>query len=94
MPHAYLAIALAGLVPSVLGHTLLNWSVRRVRVHLVSLAILGEPVGASLITWVAFGERPPVHAVLGGAVILGGIGLGFVRRGPRPAAGAPPISEP
>lgn len=94
MPHAYLAIALAGLVPSVLGHTLLNWSVRRVRVHLVSLAILGEPLGASLITWVAFGERPPVHAVLGGAVILAGIGLGFVQRGPRRAAAAPSISEP
>jgi hypothetical protein len=29
---------------------------------------------------VAFGEQPPLHAVFGGAVVLGGIAIGFVRR--------------
>ena len=42
--------------------------------------VLGEPIGSSLITWVAFGEQPPIHAVFGGAIVLVGIGVGFVKR--------------
>jgi drug/metabolite transporter (DMT)-like permease len=75
----YAAMALCALVPSLIGHTLLNWTVRRVRVHLVALAILGEPLGASLLTWIFFAEAPPSHAALGGLVILLGIGVGFTR---------------
>lgn len=75
--HVYLALVLAAVVPSLLGHTLLNWSVRRTPTHLVTLAILGEPVGASLLTWAFFDEVPPAHAILGGAVILAGIFVGF-----------------
>jgi drug/metabolite transporter (DMT)-like permease len=76
----YAAIALSALVGSLLGHTLLNASVRRIPTHLVSLAILGEPVGASLLTWWFFAEQPPAHAAIGGLVILAGIGVGFAGR--------------
>jgi drug/metabolite transporter (DMT)-like permease len=79
-PTDYIAIVGCALVPSIVGHTLLNWTVRRVRVHLVALAGLGEPIGASLLTWLFFAEAPPTHAALGGAVILVGIALGFIRR--------------
>jgi drug/metabolite transporter (DMT)-like permease len=79
-PPVYLAIALAAVVPSLIGHTLLNWAVRRTPAHMVSLAILGEPIGASALTWLFFAEIPPPHAVLGGAVILMGILAGFVPR--------------
>jgi drug/metabolite transporter (DMT)-like permease len=76
---SWAAMAAAAVVPSLVGHTLLNWSVRRTPTHLVSLAILGEPVGATLITWLAFAEVPPVAAAIGGAVILAGIRVGFAR---------------
>ena len=76
---AYLAIAASAIICSVIGHTLLNWTVRRIPAHLVTLAILGEPVGASLLTWGFFAEEPPSHAIIGGVIILGGIALGFVR---------------
>jgi len=78
--HSYLACACAALVASFVGHSLLNAAVRTTPTHLVALAVLGEPIGSSLITWVAFGEQPPVHAVFGGAVVLVGIAIGFVRR--------------
>ncbi|MCX5744755.1 MAG: DMT family transporter [Proteobacteria bacterium] len=78
--HAVLACAGAALVASFVGHSLLNAAVRVTPTHLVALAILGEPIGSSLITWAAFGEQPPIHAVLGGAIVLVGIALGFVRR--------------
>ncbi|HEU4727289.1 MAG TPA: DMT family transporter [Kofleriaceae bacterium] len=83
--HSFVACAGAALFASFIGHSLLNAAVRTAPAHLVALAVLGEPIGSSLITWGAFGEQPPVHAALGGAIVLGGIAVGFVRR---PAAAA------
>lgn len=80
--HSYLACAGAALVASFVGHSLLNAAVRVTPTHLVALAVLGEPIGSSLITWVAFGEQPPIHAVLGGAIVIAGIAIGFVKRAP------------
>lgn len=82
----YFAMSMSALVPSLIGHSLLNHAVRRVPVHLVALAILGEPIGASLLTWLFFAEVPPAHAALGGAVILAGIAIGFTRLGNSPPA--------
>ncbi len=79
--HVYVAVTANAILGSVVGHTLLNWSVRRFPAHLVTLAILGEPVGASLLTWGFFAEQPPLHAAAGGAIILAGIAVGFARSG-------------
>jgi len=80
---SYVAIAASALFASVGGHSLLNQAVRHTPAHLVALAVLGEPVGATLLTWATLGEVPPWTAAAGGAVILVGIGVGFVgRRGP------------
>jgi drug/metabolite transporter (DMT)-like permease len=78
--HSYVACAGAALVASLVGHSLLNAAVRITPTHVVALVTLGEPIGSSLITWAAFGEQPPLHAALGGAIVLGGIAVGFVRR--------------
>ena len=78
--HSYVACAGAALCASFLGHSLLNAAVRTTPTHLVTLAVLGEPVGAALITWAAFGEQPPVHAAFGGAIVLAGIAIGFAKR--------------
>ena len=78
--HAFVASAGAALVASFIGHSLLNAAVRITPTHLVALAILGEPISSSLITWGAFGEQPPAHAAIGGAIVIVGIALGFVRK--------------
>jgi len=78
-----LACVGAALVASVIGHSLLNAAVRTTPTHLVALAVLGEPIGSSLITWAAFGEQPPIHAAIGGAIVLVGIAIGFIRRAQR-----------
>jgi drug/metabolite transporter (DMT)-like permease len=57
--------------------------VRTTPTHLVALAVLGEPIGGSLIAWAAFGEQPPLHAAVGGAIVLAGIAAGFAPRAPR-----------
>jgi drug/metabolite transporter (DMT)-like permease len=86
---SYVACAGAALFASFIGHSLLNAAVRTTPTHLVALAMLGEPIGSSLIAWSAFGEQPPVHAVIGGAIVLAGIAVGVVRR--QAAAAAAPI---
>ena len=77
---SYLGCLGAAVVASVIGHSLLNAAVRATPTHLVALAVLGEPIASSLITWAAFGEQPPVYAAIGGAIVLAGIAVGFVRR--------------
>jgi drug/metabolite transporter (DMT)-like permease len=78
--HSYVACAGAAAIASLIGHSLLNAAVRVTPAHVVSLVMLGEPIGSSLITWLAFGEQPPLHAALGGAIVLAGIAIGFIRR--------------
>ena len=77
---SYVACAGAAVCASLVGHGLLNAAVRVTPTHLVALAVLGEPIGSSLLTWAAFGEQPPLHAAAGGAIVLAGIALGFARR--------------
>ena len=71
-------VALAA-IPSLGGHGLLNYAVRRAPSYVVSLAILGEPVGAALLAWPVFGELPTARALWGGSLILGGVALGALR---------------
>ncbi len=69
-----LFLALA-VVPMVIGHTLLNWALKHVTAPVVATAILGEPVGATVLALLVLGEVPPAVTVLGGAIVLAGIGL-------------------
>ncbi|MEO0408363.1 MAG: DMT family transporter [Cyanobacteria bacterium P01_A01_bin.135] len=68
-------IAMMALVPQLLGHTSLNWAVRHVSPTLVTLVILLEPVGASLLGYLAFGEVPGLRVVLGAGVVLAGVAI-------------------
>jgi drug/metabolite transporter (DMT)-like permease len=74
------AIVYLGLVPGVVGHGLLNWAVRSVPVHVVALAILFEPVGATVLTVLVLGHGVEVGEALGGGVLLLGVALGLPRR--------------
>jgi drug/metabolite transporter (DMT)-like permease len=75
-PGTLLWLVLLAAIPSFAGHGLLNYAVRRAPSFIVSLAILGEPLGATLLAWPVLGEIPSGRAVLGGALILVGVALG------------------
>jgi drug/metabolite transporter (DMT)-like permease len=80
--------ALMAIVPHLLGHGTLNWAVRRLRAYLVNLAVLGEPVLASLYAFLVFGEAPPPTVYPGALLIGAGVALAFreaARRPPPPA---------
>jgi len=63
------------VLPTILGHTVFNWALRYVRAAVVSVSVLGEPVGASILAYFIFGEVPGVLQLMGGAVIIGGLSL-------------------
>ena len=79
-PTTYLMLVLLALVPQLIGHTSINLAVRLIPVIFVSVAILGEPVGATLLGSLILGEIPTANEIVGGLFILGGIFLVMRRR--------------
>ena len=54
------------------GHRVLNWALKYFKAGVVSVAMLGEPLGAALWAFLLFGEQPGLTVLLGGLVILAG----------------------
>ncbi|MES3517081.1 MAG: DMT family transporter [Natronomonas sp.] len=61
--------------PGLLGHTVVNWVLEHVESSVVSVALLGEPIGAALLALFLLAEVPTATTVVGGAVVLVGIYL-------------------
>lgn len=86
-PHLWLAFLLMAIIPTTLGHTLVQSILDRVRPGVISIALLGEPIGAALLAWLVLGQVPSATDVLGGVVTLAGIALALWPTG-EPAAAA------
>jgi drug/metabolite transporter (DMT)-like permease len=69
----YLMMGLLAVVPQLIGHSSLNLAARLVPVTVVSVAILGEPVGATLLGYLILNEAPKASEIIGGLLILAGI---------------------
>ena len=61
--------------PQFLGHSVVNRVLRTTSATIVSVAILFEIVGATLLAWLAFGETPPAGAYPAALLIAAGIVL-------------------
>ncbi len=72
-PRAYVMMVLLGLVPSLIGHTSINFVLRYLRSYVVSVAMLGEPVAATILAFFFIREIPERLEVVGCAVMLFGI---------------------
>ncbi len=97
----WLVIAAMVLGPQLAGHTVLNLLLDRLGSLTVSLSLLAEPVGASVLSWLLLDELPPAGAWVGAPLVLGAL-LVHLRWSSRPDAGlralghhapAPPISR-
>jgi drug/metabolite transporter (DMT)-like permease len=88
----FLALA-AG--PMLVGHTGVNYALRYLPAYVANLALLGEPIGATLLAWLLPGirEQPSIQLVAGGTLVLLGIGLGFLRPGGKSSRPDPPWPE-
>ncbi|MCM3758630.1 DMT family transporter [Sporosarcina aquimarina] len=75
-PHSqsdWMWFVLLALIPNLLGHTLFNWAIRWVSTNAISIAILFEPVGASILAYYIFKESLSTAQIIGGIVVLLGI---------------------
>ena len=78
----YLMLVLLAIGPQLIGHSSFNLAVRLIPVTFVSVAILGEPVGATLLGLLILGEVPTAIEMAGGILVLIGI-FTVLRRTPR-----------
>lgn len=74
-PREYMLFAALALAPTLLGHTLFNWALKKVGASLVSMLFLGEPLGATFLAFIILREAPSPLQILGGLIILAGLYL-------------------
>jgi len=80
------------LVPTIFGHTMFNYALKKVPAHVISTSVLGEPVGASILAYLLLpGEVPGAWIIVGGGLVVVGLyvvlALGYKEV-------APPVVEP
>lgn len=68
----FLAMAIG---PGILGHTLINWTLKYVESTVVSVSLLAEPLGSAFLGLLVFFEVPGLFTILGGTIVLAGIVL-------------------
>ena len=76
-PRELAIFAALAVGPMMLGHTGMNWALGHLPAYVVSLTVLGEPVGATILAAIipGIGEVPSMLTLLGGSIILAGIVL-------------------
>jgi drug/metabolite transporter (DMT)-like permease len=72
-PITYLWLILLALVPQLLGHSIFNWSLKYIPASLVSVTLLGEPVGSTILAYFLLQQQPGWVKIGGALLILAGI---------------------
>ncbi len=72
--HWWVFLALA-IFPTFFGHTLFNWALKWVSASTISMAVVFEPIGASILAYFILGESLTWSQLLGGTIVLFGLFL-------------------
>ncbi len=76
----YGLFVLMAIVPTILGHTFYNYALKYVKAQIVSVSLLGEPIGSSILAYILLSEPAPRLTIIGGCLILPGIYLAYIGR--------------
>jgi drug/metabolite transporter (DMT)-like permease len=90
-PSTWGFLAALAVGPMLMGHTSFNWALEHVRAYVVSVVVLLEPLGATVLAVLVLGrgEVPSWNTAAGGLTVLAGVWLSLRgRRARRGAAGA------
>lgn len=79
-PREWGIFLLLAIVPTLFGHYLFNWLMKYLSASVVSMAVLGEPVFASLLAWLLLKESLSPLQLSAGVLILLGVWI-FIRYG-------------
>jgi drug/metabolite transporter (DMT)-like permease len=80
-PMIYLWFILLALLPQLLAHSTYNWALRYLPAAVVSLTLLGEPVGSTILAYFFLAEIPTLLRLVGAVMIL--VGLAIVAINPK-----------
>jgi len=83
---AWLAIVALTAGPQLLGHSLLNYTLRRISATTLSVLMLLEVPGAALLGWVLVDQVPALRSLPGLVVLVAGVGIAVLGSGRRRAA--------
>jgi drug/metabolite transporter (DMT)-like permease len=87
---AILACIALAVVCTIGGHTVFNWTLRRLPASTVSLSFLCEAPLAALLALVVLGQRPALATLVGGILILSGLAVSLRGASPAVYPAAPP----
>ena len=73
---------LLALGPQLLGHTSYNYALKYVSATFVTVTLLAEPIGATLLAIPLLSQVPSPARIVGGACILAGIVLAAIGNPP------------
>jgi drug/metabolite transporter (DMT)-like permease len=73
----YAIFVLLALVPQLIGHTAINRSLGYLPAATVAVAILGEPVGATILGAIFLDETPTALQLIGALLVLAGVYAGL-----------------
>ncbi|ELY88199.1 hypothetical protein C483_15841 [Natrialba hulunbeirensis JCM 10989] len=79
-PREWLLFLGMAIGPGIFGHTIVNWVLKHLESVVVSVAWLGEPVGATLLALALLREVPDAITVVGGLIVLAGIYVTTIER--------------
>ncbi|WP_178381933.1 DMT family transporter [Paenibacillus sp. P32E] len=74
-PREWGIFVLLAVVPTVFGHILFNWLLQYASATTVSMNILGEPVGASILAFLLLGEQLTGLQWSGGVLVMSGLAV-------------------
>ena len=69
----WLMLLLLAIFPQIIGHSLMNWSLRHVSPTMVTVSNLAEPIFATILAYFVLAETPTPVKAIGGMLVLGGI---------------------
>lgn len=85
-PINWLWFLLAALGPQLLGHSSFNWGLKHWPASRISMLIITEPVGATILAYLILNQVPSWYEIAGGMLIMAGVYLSL-RNGGRSAEG-------
>lgn len=69
----FIWIIFIALIPQLIGHSLINWALGHLPSSYVSLSLLGEPIGSTVLAALFLGELPSKVQIAGAVILILGI---------------------
>ena len=71
-PQSYVWLILLAIIPQLFGHSTFNWALGYLSAAFVSITLLGEPIGSTILAYIILQEKPTSIKLIGGGLILVG----------------------